>query len=139
MLHAFGSRDSERLVGQPGSGTVWDWGLRRLPSPLKRDRGRKEPDQAKEPAIHENQAQGGKDEAARPSTSSYNYNSLDRFGRVDLAGHSFPVTPPSEEISKACRYHEEEPTVRADRRGDQNSGISVRVLMYSTQFVWVGV
>src|SRR4051812_28235992 len=31
--------------------------------------------------------------AARPTTSSYNYNSLDRSGRADLAGRAVPGYP----------------------------------------------
>jgi hypothetical protein len=35
----------------------------------------------------------GRAQAARPSVSSYNHNSLDRFGRVDLAGRAVPGYP----------------------------------------------
>jgi hypothetical protein len=36
----------------------------------------------------------GKGLAARPSVSTYNVNSLDRFGRMDLAGRSVSGYPP---------------------------------------------
>lgn len=48
----------------------------------------------------------GKGQAARSSVSSYNTNSLDRFGRMDLAGHAvggYPVVRGNLESTKVSR------------------------------------